>query len=137
MPVFGSIVMTHASSSQIPSAASAPGLALFPAPLAPHALFLHAKIEFLDVFLVQQPGAGIGHDDAADLQHIAVMRRMQRHIGILLDQQDRTEERRVGKECVSTCSSGWSPYHYRTILTTQLINILPSTNPISKLTSTN
>src|SRR3546814_18143574 len=21
-----------------------------------------------------------------------------------------TEERRVGKECVSTCSSGWSPY---------------------------
>src|SRR3546814_14225355 len=23
----------------------------------------------------------------------------------------RTEERRVGKECVSTCRSGWSPYH--------------------------
>src|SRR3546814_11052663 len=23
----------------------------------------------------------------------------------------RTEERRVGKECVSTCSSRWSPYH--------------------------
>src|SRR3546814_4964801 len=23
----------------------------------------------------------------------------------------RSEERRVGKECVSTCSSGWSPYH--------------------------
>src|SRR3546814_14894570 len=22
----------------------------------------------------------------------------------------RSEERRVGKECVSTCSSGWSPY---------------------------
>src|SRR3546814_8860774 len=25
----------------------------------------------------------------------------------------RTEERRVGKECVSTCSSRWSPYHYK------------------------
>src|SRR3546814_14187389 len=25
--------------------------------------------------------------------------------------QDRSEERRVGKECVSTCRSGWSPYH--------------------------
>src|SRR3546814_3176290 len=25
----------------------------------------------------------------------------------------RSEERRVGKECVSTCSSRWSPYHYK------------------------
>src|SRR3546814_18734393 len=25
--------------------------------------------------------------------------------------QARSEERRVGKECVSTCSSRWSPYH--------------------------
>src|SRR3546814_17949290 len=24
---------------------------------------------------------------------------------------DRSEERRVGKECVSTCGSGWSPAH--------------------------
>src|SRR3546814_15859078 len=24
---------------------------------------------------------------------------------------DRSEERRVGKECVSTCRSWWSPYH--------------------------
>src|SRR3546814_119804 len=27
---------------------------------------------------------------------------------------DRSQERRVGKECVSTCSSRWSPYHYKT-----------------------
>src|SRR3546814_19170434 len=25
--------------------------------------------------------------------------------------RDRSEERRVGKECVSTCSSRWSPHH--------------------------
>src|SRR3546814_3664110 len=25
--------------------------------------------------------------------------------------ETRSEERRVGKECVSTCSSRWSPYH--------------------------
>src|SRR3546814_17875188 len=25
----------------------------------------------------------------------------------------RSEERRVGKECVSTCSSRWAPYHYK------------------------
>src|SRR3546814_15763677 len=27
------------------------------------------------------------------------------------DLTERSEERRVGKECVSTCRSRWSPYH--------------------------
>src|SRR3546814_19932811 len=27
--------------------------------------------------------------------------------------QERSEERRVGKECVSTCRYRWSPYHYK------------------------
>src|SRR3546814_16642056 len=27
--------------------------------------------------------------------------------------RNRSEERRVGKECISTCSSRWSPYHYK------------------------
>src|SRR3546814_11679807 len=27
---------------------------------------------------------------------------------------DRSDERRVGKECVSTCRSRWSPYHEKT-----------------------
>src|SRR3546814_15866210 len=27
------------------------------------------------------------------------------------DHTNRSEERRVGKECVSTCRSRWSPYH--------------------------
>src|SRR3546814_12632499 len=30
---------------------------------------------------------------------------------IALEVDDRSEERRVGKECVSTCRSRWSPYH--------------------------
>src|SRR3546814_15503424 len=39
-----------------------------------------------------------------------------RHIGLadpfLLERAlERSEERRVGKECVSTCRSRWSPYH--------------------------
>src|SRR3546814_9702496 len=38
----------------------------------------------------QQPHIGLG----------------QQHLGHL-----RSEERRVGKECVSTCRSRWSPYH--------------------------
>src|SRR3546814_16031779 len=28
-----------------------------------------------------------------------------------LSAEQRSEERRVGKECVSTCRSRWSPYH--------------------------
>src|SRR3546814_12350631 len=28
-----------------------------------------------------------------------------------MDEWGRSEERRVGKECVSTCRSRWSPYH--------------------------
>src|SRR3546814_10246434 len=42
---------------------------------------------------------------------------VERHIGIMAAQRllvgiaDRSEERRVGKECVSTCRSRWSPYH--------------------------
>src|SRR3546814_18695505 len=46
------------------------------------------------------------------------------HVHIVFDQQerdaalarqiaDRSEERRVGKECVSTCRSRWSPDHYK------------------------
>src|SRR3546814_18344903 len=31
----------------------------------------------------------------------------------LAELADRSEERRVGKECVSTCRSRWSPYHYK------------------------
>src|SRR3546814_17210353 len=31
--------------------------------------------------------------------------------GRALDMILRSEERRVGKECVSTCRSRWSPYH--------------------------
>src|SRR3546814_20883057 len=33
---------------------------------------------------------------------------VERQIG---DRRLRSEERRVGKECVRTCRSGWSPYH--------------------------
>src|SRR3546814_13633133 len=58
-------------------------------------------------------GAFVGafRDPALDLvlvrlrHHGAVMR-----LGI---GRHRSEERRVGKECVSTCRSRWSPYHYK------------------------
>src|SRR3546814_10475728 len=39
----------------------------------------------------------------------AVPRGHHRRAGALAE--ERSEERRVGKECVSTCRSRWSPYH--------------------------
>src|SRR3546814_14229851 len=38
---------------------------------------------------------------------------------LLPDRRARSEERRVGKECVSTCRSRWLPYHYKKITATQ------------------
>src|SRR3546814_2713893 len=38
-------------------------------------------------------------------------RRTIARISVLRAGEDRSEERRVGKECVSTCRSRWSPYH--------------------------
>src|SRR3546814_13290480 len=34
-----------------------------------------------------------------------------RYVADLLRYLQRSEERRVGKECVSTCRYGWAPYH--------------------------
>src|SRR3546814_3633665 len=34
--------------------------------------------------------------------------RLREQLAVLME---RSEERRVGKECVSTCRSRWSPYH--------------------------
>src|SRR3546814_13276891 len=34
--------------------------------------------------------------------------------GLTAEAVARSEERRVGKECVSTCRSRWSPYHQKT-----------------------
>src|SRR3546814_18214225 len=50
------------------------------------------------------------HADDADRE--AERARLHEHVDHHRD-QDRSEERRVGKECVSTCRSRWSPYHYK------------------------
>src|SRR3546814_2622754 len=44
---------------------------------------------------------------------VAGRRRPPLHVGDALRgrEQHRSEERRVGNECVSTCRSRWSPYH--------------------------
>src|SRR3546814_16088800 len=39
------------------------------------------------------------------------MRLEKENAGVALGAKTRSDERRVGKECVSTCRSRWSPYH--------------------------
>src|SRR3546814_11394770 len=49
------------------------------------------------------PAGGTADDAAGAGVRVAV--------GVRLAGVRRSEERRVGKECVSTCRSRWSPYH--------------------------
>src|SRR3546814_11856657 len=53
------------------------------------------------------------------LRKVLMPRRVEQVEGdsVLLERHHRrrSEERRVGKECVSTCSYRWSPYHYKKI----------------------
>jgi hypothetical protein len=46
------------------------------------------EIELPDIVFVEKPSAGVFHHHSAGLQHIAVIGGLQRHIGILLDQED-------------------------------------------------
>src|SRR3546814_7856157 len=55
--------------------------------------------------LGRAPGSGSFHRLTARSRAQAVRRKARRH------REARSEERRVGKECVSTCRSRWSPYH--------------------------
>src|SRR3546814_17749632 len=55
----------------------------------------------------------LGAQDRANLVETAFDMIVDQHIVIAVPVADlvRSEERRVGKECVSTCRSRWSPYH--------------------------
>src|SRR3546814_15356238 len=70
---------------------------------------------------LQRDAGGLGHRRAGKLRDRRELAIVDTHqaaaIGsdhILLEPGDRSEERRVGKECVSTCRSRWSPYHKKT-----------------------
>src|SRR3546814_13756997 len=68
----------------------------------------HENFDLL-VRVVERQRREAGGADAEPLQQRmrAVLAGADRHA------LDRSEERRVGKECVSTCRSRWSPYHYK------------------------
>src|SRR3546814_12059261 len=91
---------------------------------------LAVGVRLADFAVPEQLAQHLGDGDLARLPAQVVDARVERRIGALqrLDRQaagDETggedsfagaqgvssEERRVGKECVSTCRSRWSPYH--------------------------
>ena len=56
--------------------------------------------------------AGFGSDEQAQLKPSGKKAPLGPGVTLLpFLQKQRSEERRVGKECVSTCRSRWSPYH--------------------------
>src|SRR3546814_9651014 len=60
----------------------------------------------LEVFLSESP------NPARKLKHtLELVRLPSGLVGINTGHPNRSEERRVGKECVSTCRARWSPYH--------------------------
>src|SRR3546814_16686636 len=61
---------------------------------------------------------GVGKDDLKRaMAHVSVKshangaKNPKAHLRSEVTMEQRSEERRVGKECVSTCRSRWSPYH--------------------------
>src|SRR3546814_11113341 len=64
-----------------------------------------------------RPGRDGGMTIAADVRYgagevMATMKAIGLDVGDYRLSIYRSEERRVGKECVSTCRSRWSTYHY-------------------------
>src|SRR3546814_13217060 len=61
--------------------------------------------------LLERRGAPTGIITTSGFRDVLEMRRRDRPTTWGLRGIFRSEERRVGKECVSTCRSRWSPYH--------------------------
>src|SRR3546814_20420745 len=62
----------------------------------------------------QHEGGGLAGARLGDAEQVATLEQQRNRL--LLDRRGygiflRSEERRVGEECVSTCKSRWSPYH--------------------------
>src|SRR3546814_15945257 len=84
------------------------------APLRKHGQRYEHLAEWLQVvkMLLQSPDEFDHHGEFFDIiSGISLPKPLQEGGPPIMNAGTRSEERRVGKECVSTCSSRWSPYH--------------------------
>src|SRR3546814_14040834 len=58
----------------------------------------------------ERPSRQVAQPESTEITPIP-QRRFAAVVQLLSVEHNRSEERRVGKECVSTCRSRWSPYH--------------------------
>src|SRR3546814_13532760 len=76
------------------------------------------------LLLLDEPAAGMGNKETYETALLIRKLHRTQKLTIVLVEHDmrvivnladriRSEERRVGKECVSTCRSRWSPYQYK------------------------
>src|SRR3546814_15800716 len=110
---YTTLVRSHVCSRAIPTAVPCPTHSFSETELTLQILVIFL---ILDLILAQfrnlaarmQNGGVIPAESLTDLRQ-AVLRQFlgQRHCHL----SRRSEERRVGKECVSPCRSRWSPYH--------------------------
>src|SRR3546814_4038061 len=79
-----------------------------------------SKVEGVDAMFLGRGDLGLSLSNAVDpvpaladavenVVHIA--KANGKAVSAVVQSMKRSEERRVGKECVSTCRSRWSPYH--------------------------
>src|SRR3546814_14753877 len=69
---------------------------------------------FFACLMFGEPGAEILYPDPGfPIYGSAINFSGAKGVPIPLREEDRSEERRVGKECGSTCRFRWSPYHYK------------------------
>src|SRR3546814_19351444 len=61
-------------------------------------------------FLMVMNAFDTNFDDENEVYAVNSIAHAYMHRPIVVE-RDRSEERRVGKECVRTCRSRWSPYH--------------------------
>src|SRR3546814_14319501 len=88
----------------------APGSRLVPPPMATRSKSSQRwlKEHFSDPYVKKAQAAGLRSRAAYKLEALVERERLLRPGQVVVD---RSEARRVGKECVSTCRSGWSAYH--------------------------
>src|SRR3546814_16665565 len=64
-----------------------------------------------EVFFRSEDAVLVPAEQSSLLGTVAHVQFLGERTRVYLNDVTRSEERRVGKECVSTCRSRWSPYH--------------------------